>query len=108
MTRQGPVIHLGIGVGSGPGPRLRREGPAPDPGRLTRRMLRGLAVLRGGRQRSGLLVLPLIISIITGPCSLHLGLRRIVSPGPYLIIIMKVMSVDKEKSGKKGQTVQAR
>ena len=82
-THQGPAIHLGVGVGSGPGPRLCREGAGPDPGRL-----RGLAVLRGGRRRSGLLVLPLIISIITGSCPLHLGLRRIISPGPSLIIIM--------------------
>ena len=36
------------------------EGPAPGPSRLTRRMFRGLAVLRGGRRISGLL-LPLII-----------------------------------------------
>ena len=39
---------------------------------LTRRMFRGLAVLWGGRRRSGLLVLPLIISVITR------GHRRIV------------------------------
>ena len=42
-----------------------REGPALGPDTLTRRMLRNLAVLRGGRRRSSLLVLPLIISVIT-------------------------------------------
>ena len=40
----GPVTE---GVGSGPGPRLHREGPAPGPSGLTRRMFRGLAVLQG-------------------------------------------------------------
>ena len=65
MTHQGPVTRQDIeGVGSGPGTRLR-EGPALEPGMLTRRMFRGLAVLRGGRRRSGLLVLPLNISVIT-------------------------------------------
>ena len=53
-THQGPVTRLDVdGVGSGPGPHLR-EGPALEPGTLTRRMLRGLVVLRGGRRRSGL------------------------------------------------------
>ena len=74
-THQGPVTRLDdAGVGSGPGPRLRREGPVPEPGTLTRRMLRGQAVLRGGQRRSGLLVLPLIISVITRGC------RGIVGP----------------------------
>ena len=58
-THQGPGTRQDVeGVGSGPGPRLR-EGPALEPGTLTQRMLRGLAVLRGGQRRSGLLVLPL-------------------------------------------------
>ena len=55
-THQGPVTRL------------------DDPGTLTRRMLRGQAVLRGGQRRSGLLVLPLIISVITRGC------RGIVGP----------------------------
>ena len=60
MTRQGPVTHLGgVRVGSGPVPQHRREGPAPEPGTLTQQMLRGLAVLRGRRRMSSLLVLPL-------------------------------------------------
>ena len=60
MTRQGPVTHLGgMRVGSRPGPQHRREGPAPEPGTSTQRMLRGLAVLRGRRRMSSLLVLPL-------------------------------------------------
>ena len=60
-VQQGSVIRLGIErVGSWPGSRLHREGPAPGPSRLTRRMFRGLAVLRGGWRMSGLL-LPLII-----------------------------------------------
>ena len=60
ITRQGPVTHLGgVRVGSGPGPQHRREGPAPEPGTSTQRMLRGLAVLRGRRRMSRLLVLPL-------------------------------------------------
>ena len=46
-------------MGSGPGPQHRREGPAPEAGTSTQRMLRGLAVLRGRRRMSGLLVLPL-------------------------------------------------
>ena len=66
-NRQGPITCLGIErVGSVPGPHLRREGPAPGSSRLTRRMFRGMTVLRGGRRMSGLL-LPLIISIITVP-----------------------------------------
>ena len=61
MTHPGLVIHLGdVRVGSGPGPCLRREGPAPDPSRLTRRTFRGLTVLWGGWQMSDLL--PLIIT----------------------------------------------
>ena len=60
-TRQGSVTRLGIKrVGSGPGPRFRRQGPAPGPSRLIQRMFRGLAMLRGGRRMSGLL-LPVII-----------------------------------------------
>ena len=80
-THQGPVTRPDVeGVGSRPGPCLR-EGPALEPGTLTRWMLRGLAVLRGGRWRSGLPVLPLIISVITR------GHRRIVGPGPGLSIM---------------------
>ena len=57
---EGPVTYLGgVRVGSGPGPQHRREGPAPEAGTSTQRMLRGLAVLRGRRRMSGLLVLPL-------------------------------------------------
>ena len=44
-THQGPATHPDVvGVGSGPGPR-HREGPALEPGTLTRRKLRGLVVL---------------------------------------------------------------
>ena len=80
-THRGPATCPDVeGVGSRPGPRLR-EGPSLEPGTLIWWMLRGLVVLRGGWRRSGLLVLPLIVSFITQ------GHRRIVGPGPDLTIM---------------------
>ena len=83
-THQGPATRPDVeGVGRGASPRLW-EGPALEPGTLTRRMLQGLVLRRGGRRRSGLLVLPLIINIITQS---H---RRILGPGPGLSIMTDV------------------
>ena len=82
-THQGPATRPDVeGVGSGPGPRLR-EGPALEPGTLTRRMSCGLVMLQGGRRRSGLPSQPLVFIVIRQG-------HRIVGPGQNLGIMTNV------------------